>query len=136
MKKKKKNKIKKFLKLFEIEDLKNIEEDYIHKKYKKLALKLHPDKGGNKEDFQELQESYDTLLLLHSLDNKNVDEDNDSLSSITVTISDIDEDNPQTESESESDSDKKEPIKKQETTRSSGFVRAVTRRKDLRKVTI
>ena len=68
---KEENKINKFLKLFEIEDLKNIEEDYIHKKYKKLALKLHPDKGGNKEDFQELQESYDTLLLLHSLDNKN-----------------------------------------------------------------
>lgn len=68
---KEENKINKFLKLFEIEDLKTIEEDYIHKKYKKLALKLHPDKGGNKEDFQELQESYDTLLLLHSLDNKN-----------------------------------------------------------------
>jgi len=33
----------------------------IHKMYKKLALELHPDKGGDPEKFQELQEMKDRL---------------------------------------------------------------------------
>ena len=33
----------------------------IKKAYRRLASKLHPDKGGNNEDFQRLQEAYATL---------------------------------------------------------------------------
>lgn len=63
--------IAKYLKLFEIDSLDTINEEYIHKKYKKLALKMHPDKGGTNEDFQELQEGYDTLLILYKLKQNN-----------------------------------------------------------------
>ncbi len=33
----------------------------IRKSYKKLAIKLHPDKGGTKEQFQEMQNAYEDL---------------------------------------------------------------------------
>jgi DnaJ family protein B protein 4 len=33
----------------------------IKKAYRKLALKHHPDKGGNEEDFKEISKAYDTL---------------------------------------------------------------------------
>jgi len=35
--------------------------DEIRKAYRKLAAKLHPDKGGDKEKFQEMQNAYETL---------------------------------------------------------------------------
>lgn len=35
--------------------------DDIKKKYRQLALKYHPDKGGNPEDFKTLQKHYDIL---------------------------------------------------------------------------
>ncbi len=34
----------------------------IEKEYKRLAKQLHPDKGGDKEEFQKLKESYDSIL--------------------------------------------------------------------------
>lgn len=40
---------------------KNASEDEIKKAFKKLALKHHPDRGGNKERFQEIQKAYDVL---------------------------------------------------------------------------
>lgn len=40
---------------------KNASEDDIKQAYKKLAKIHHPDKGGNKSKFQEIQEAYDTL---------------------------------------------------------------------------
>lgn len=36
------------------------EEDLV-KRYRKMSLKLHPDKGGDKEDFIKLQNAFDTL---------------------------------------------------------------------------
>lgn len=35
--------------------------DEIKKAYRKLALKKHPDRGGNKEEFQEIQKAYECL---------------------------------------------------------------------------
>ena len=40
---------------------KNASEDEIKQAYRNLAKTHHPDKGGNKEKFQEIQEAYDTL---------------------------------------------------------------------------
>ena len=40
---------------------KNATEEEIKKSYKLLAKKHHPDKGGDKETFQKIQEAYDTL---------------------------------------------------------------------------
>ncbi len=40
---------------------KNASADEIKKSYKKLAIKHHPDKGGDVTKFQELQEAYDNL---------------------------------------------------------------------------
>lgn len=40
---------------------KTASEDDIKKAYKKLALKNHPDKGGNIEKFREIQEAYEIL---------------------------------------------------------------------------
>lgn len=36
-------------------------EEEIKKSYKKLAMKHHPDKGGNKDQFQKIQEAYSVL---------------------------------------------------------------------------
>lgn len=36
--------------------------DEIKKAYKKLALKYHPDKGGNEEKFKEVKKAYDILI--------------------------------------------------------------------------
>ena len=44
-----------------LEISKNATEEEIKKAYKTLAKKHHPDKGGNKETFQKIQEAYDTL---------------------------------------------------------------------------
>jgi DnaJ-class molecular chaperone len=40
---------------------KNASEDEIRNAYRKLARKNHPDKGGDKDTFQKIQEAYETL---------------------------------------------------------------------------
>ena len=39
----------------------NASDDEIKKSYKKLAMKHHPDRGGNQAEFQKIQEAYDVL---------------------------------------------------------------------------
>lgn len=39
----------------------NASEDEIRSAYKKLAMKHHPDRGGNQTEFQNIQEAYSTL---------------------------------------------------------------------------
>lgn len=58
-------------------DILNIDENYNHdilkKKYKKLLLKYHPDKGGDSEKFIELNEAYTYLLQYENrMENKDV----------------------------------------------------------------
>jgi len=36
--------------------------DEIRKSYRKKAIRMHPDKGGDPEEFQKLQQAYDTLF--------------------------------------------------------------------------
>ena len=56
----------------------------LKKAYKELAKKLHPDLGGNKEEFQKMNNEYD--LLFKSLKNKanktNNNKDNDNFKDI------------------------------------------------------
>ena len=40
---------------------KDCTQDEIKKSFKKLALKHHPDKGGNDEKFKEIQQAYECL---------------------------------------------------------------------------
>lgn len=42
------------------EEVKSVED--LREQYKKLVFKHHPDKGGKKEDFQNLQKEYDELF--------------------------------------------------------------------------
>ena len=48
--------------LYEILELdKNVEHSEIKKKYRKLAIKHHPDKGGDENKFKEIAEAYQIL---------------------------------------------------------------------------
>merc|ERR1712178_566299 len=49
----------------------------INKMYKKMAHELHPDKGGDPEKFQELQEMKDRLTELEKDEDEKKDEDAD-----------------------------------------------------------
>jgi DnaJ homolog subfamily A member 2 len=51
--------MKNYYKILELE--KSASEDEIKRAYKKLALKNHPDKGGDIEKFREIQEAYEVL---------------------------------------------------------------------------
>lgn len=64
--------LNKALLILEIGELTNLTEEYIKKKYHKLALINHPDKNGNSLEstnkFQEINEAYDFLLKeLHKI---------------------------------------------------------------------
>ena len=64
--------LNKALTILEIGQLTNLTEEYIKKKYHKLALINHPDKNGNSLEstnkFQEINEAYDLLLKeLHTI---------------------------------------------------------------------
>merc|ERR1712187_506912 len=50
-------------------------ENDINKMYKKMALELHPDKGGDPETFQELQEMKERLNDIEEDENEKKDED-------------------------------------------------------------
>ena len=57
----------------------------LKKKYKELAKKLHPDLGGNKEKFQEMNNEYDKLLeslKANKKANKANNKDNDNFKDI------------------------------------------------------
>jgi hypothetical protein len=68
--------LNKALLILEIGELTNLTEEYIKKKYHKLALINHPDKNGNSLEstnkFQEINEAYDFLLKeLHTINKTN-----------------------------------------------------------------
>jgi hypothetical protein len=68
--------LNKALLILEIEQLTNLTDEYIKKKYHKLALINHPDKNGNSLEstnkFQEINEAYDFLLKeLHIINKPN-----------------------------------------------------------------
>ena len=50
--------------LLEIKEENNMSLKFLNAKFKKLAKLYHPDKGGTKEAFQNLQNSYDRLTEL------------------------------------------------------------------------
>ena len=68
--------------IYEIE-LTNVDQEYIKKKYHKLALKWHPDKNKKiyaKEKFLKISEAYDYLLNeLHIINSNNLTKDKDIL---------------------------------------------------------
>ena len=62
-------------------ELTNVDQEYIKKKYHKLALKWHPDKNKNvyaKDKFLKINEAYDYLLNeLHIINSNNLTKDQD-----------------------------------------------------------
>lgn len=62
-------KINDALKIFNLENIEEINNFELSKIYKKTALKLHPDKGGNTEQFKDLTTAYDMLKTLIELNN-------------------------------------------------------------------
>jgi hypothetical protein len=67
-------------------EITNLDQEYIKKKYHKLALKWHPDKNDKiyaKEKFQKITEAYDYLLNEYTKDKLNSGED---ISKIFVSL--------------------------------------------------
>jgi hypothetical protein len=76
-------------------DLNNINEDYLKKQYRKMALKWHPDKNkepGANQKFQRINDAYEYLLnVTNDVDtdtdnNKNADTDNNYLNILNEFI--------------------------------------------------
>lgn len=63
----------------------NATPDEIKSAYKKMALKNHPDKGGNSETFQKISEAYN---LLTSIDEKDKKKQEDHEYTINISIKD------------------------------------------------
>lgn len=57
----------KYLKCLELDS--NATNDDIKKKYKKLAMKHHPDKGGDEQKFKEITEAYEALTNPETVNN-------------------------------------------------------------------
>ena len=68
-------KLDRYYQLFETSQC-ELNEDSLHRKYKRLALKLHPDKGGMKGEFQDLKEGYETLLIMCRIESDHSDDSN------------------------------------------------------------
>ena len=52
------------LKMFEIDNINEIDLKQLKKKYMKKAIQLHPDKGGSNQEFIKLQNNYEMLKTL------------------------------------------------------------------------
>ena len=67
-------KVHEALNIFERKNIEGIEILELSKKYKKIALKLHPDKGGNEDEFKDLTTAYEmlkTIIELNEADSNN-----------------------------------------------------------------
>lgn len=60
------NKYAKYTKILGL-SIDNIDVNIVKKAYKQKALKLHPDKGGNEDNFKELNNAYSKILELLNL---------------------------------------------------------------------
>lgn len=71
-------------------ELTKLDDEYIRKKYHKMALKWHPDKNKDKnakEKFQKINESYDYLLNeLHAIESNNLNKNNSKTKSTFVSL--------------------------------------------------
>lgn len=72
---------------------KNASEDDIKRAYKKLALKNHPDKGGDIEKFREIQEAYEILSNSNSRqeyhNNNQIKKLQDTIYAFNVSLRDV-----------------------------------------------
>lgn len=80
-------KYKYYMDFMELQNIDKIDEATLKKKYHKLSLKYHPDKGGSAIDFQMLQESYENLnAYIRVRDEMNSENDDDLLTQIMKNI--------------------------------------------------
>lgn len=57
------DKSKTYFKIFKVSDITKIAEQELKRRYRILALKYHPDKGGSHEKFLLAKEAYDYLVV-------------------------------------------------------------------------
>ena len=80
-------KYKYYMDFMELQNIDKIDEATLKKKYHKLSLKYHPDKGGSSVDFQMLQESYENLsAYIRVRDELNSEKDEDLLTQMMKNI--------------------------------------------------